>query len=58
MASCLTASAKNIAFEAHRSCHIAEIQQIRGGQQSVEIFVGPFTTLLTALLNFVQCRTM
>ena len=58
MASCLPASARNITFEAHRSCHIAEIQQIGGGRQRVELFVGPSTTLLTALLNFVQCRTM
>ena len=40
MASCLPASAKNITFEAHQSCYIAEIQQIGGGQQRVEIFVG------------------
>ena len=57
MASCLTASARTINFEAHRSCHIAEVQQIGGGQQGVEICVGPSTTLLTALINFVQCRT-
>ena len=59
MAPCLPASARNITFEAHRSCRIAEIQKIGGGQQRVEILFGhpqPYSRRCSTSSSVVLCR--